>query len=512
LDGLDLRVAPTSLRQAWARLGVDVESDAMVTGITVDSGDVRSGMVFAALQGQHTHGARFAEDAAARGAAAFLTDEPGAALLAGSPSTAVLPRVVVADPRARVGELSAALYGHPARRLLTFGVTGTNGKTTTTWLLEAVLRAAGHRCGVLGTLGIRLDGDMVATSRTTPEAPQLQGVLAHLVRHGADSAALEVSSHALQLGRVDGLVVDVAGFTNLAQDHLDFHGSMAEYESAKQRLFTPEHSRRAVVVDSGAGRRVATAATVPVELLAVDEPSGDGRRPRWRVEVVGALAPVGLQVRLTFDDDVVATLDVHLPGLFNVANASLAAAMALTAGIDREAVEQGIATFAGVPGRMEVVDRGQPFVAIVDYAHTPDALDAVLRDLRGRRLDGRLIVVFGCGGDRDTAKRPVMGRVAAQLADVVVVTDDNPRSEDPAAIRAAVLAGARAAGADADVLEVGDRSAAIATAVAVAAAGDTLVVAGKGHEPGQQVGDVMLPFDDRSALAAALDAEGNERT
>lgn len=513
MDGLDLRVPPTSLREAWGPLHVDVVDDVGATGITVDSSDVRQGMVFAALQGQRTHGARFATDALRRGAVAFLTDAEGARLLDEDAATAAVPRVVVSDPRSRVGELSAALYGWPARRLLTFGVTGTNGKTTTTWLIEAALQAAGHRCGVLGTLGIRIGGETFATSRTTPEAPQLQGLLAHLVREGADCAALEVSSHALELGRVDGLVVDVAGFTNLAQDHLDFHETMAAYEAAKHRLFTPQHARRAVVVDSAAGRRVVDAATIPLELLRVAPDSQTAALPQgWLARLLEPLHPLGHRVELVHEGAVVALLDVRLPGTFNVANAALAAAMLLTAGIARDAVEGGIAGFAGVPGRMEVVDRGQPFVAIVDYAHTADALAAVLQNLRDRADAGRLLVVFGCGGDRDTAKRPEMGRIAAELADVVVVTDDNPRSEDPAAIRAAILAGARSVGSGAAVSEVGDRATAIATAVGEARPGDTLIVAGKGHESGQQVGDVMLPFDDRSALAAALDAEGNPRT
>jgi UDP-N-acetylmuramoyl-L-alanyl-D-glutamate--2,6-diaminopimelate ligase len=255
---------------------------------------------------------------------------------------------------------------------------------------------------------------------------------------------------------------------------------------------------------------------VPVELLGLaSADDGAAAGVAWVVRPLQALTPVGHRVELLHAGVVAATLDVRLPGMFNVTNAALAAAMLLTAGVGQAAVELGIAAFGGVPGRMEVVERGQPFVALVDYAHTPDALESVLRSLREGAAARRLIVVVGCGGDRDVSKRPHMGRVAAELADVVVVTDDNPRSEDPATIRAAVLRGARDARTHASLLEVGDRAEAIRTAVGLASqsgAGCTLVVAGKGHESGQQVGDVMLPFDDRSALTAALDAEGNRAT
>jgi UDP-N-acetylmuramoyl-L-alanyl-D-glutamate--2,6-diaminopimelate ligase len=335
-------------------------------------------------------------------------------------------------------------------------------------------------------------------------------VLAYLVAHGADSVALEVSSHALALGRVDGLVFDVAGFTNLGHDHLDFHGDVAAYETAKQRLFTPEHARHAVVVaDGAAGSRIAARSTVPtarlVSVADAPRPLPDGTV--WTASNVTPVPSGGWTCQLSLDGAPVVRLQIGLRGRFNVANAALAAAMLLTVGVDAEAVRVGIAGCAVVPGRMEAVDHGQGFVALVDYAHTPEALAAVLSGVRAT-TKGRVIAVLGCGGDRDAAKRAPMGAVAATQADVVVVTDDNPRTEDPAGIRAEILAGARASSGAATLLEVGDRAAAIGTAVALARAGDTLVVAGKGHEAGQQVGDDMLPFDDRSALAAALDSEG----
>ena len=496
---IDLRIPPVSLRQQWAPQGIEVTPDVAVTGITVSSTEVLPGMVFAAVPGANTHGAVFGADAVARGAAAIVTDASGAELL-----TTDVPVVVIDDVRSRLGALSAAVYGHPAGSLLTFAVTGTNGKTTTTWLLESCLQQAGRHPALLGTVGARVGDDVVDIDRTTPEAPLLQAVLAYVVRHGARSAAMEVSSHALAQGRADGFVVDVAGFTNLGRDHLDFHPSMAEYEAAKQLLFTPDHSTAAVVVvDDEAGRRVAQRSRVPTTTLT----TRDGQEADWQVGDVTALPSGGSRFTVTRDAQPPLELEVLLPGRFNIANAALASAMLLTAGIDAEAIASGIRSVRTVPGRMETVDQGQDFVALVDYAHTPDALRVVLDGVRPRASDGRVIVVFGCGGDRDPGKRMLMGSIAAQLADIVIVTDDNPRHEQASDIRAAVVAGAHAVASAAVVEEIGDRAAAIRRAVSLATAGDVLVVAGKGHEPGQQVGDDMLPFDDRDALAAALQAE-----
>jgi UDP-N-acetylmuramoyl-L-alanyl-D-glutamate--2,6-diaminopimelate ligase len=387
------------------------------------------------------------------------------------------------------------VHDDPAAGMLVLGVTGTNGKTTTAFLLEAGLRAAGHRTGVVGTILTRIGDEVLPSVRTTPEAPDLQALLALMRERGTDAVAMEVSSHALALGRVDGLVVDTAVFTNLSQDHLDFHADMADYEAAKARLFTPAHARRGVVcTDDDAGRRIAGGAKVPIATLSTTGPDAD-----WVVGDVDlrgegstfTLSGRGAEVRA----------QVQLPGAFNVTNAALALAALAESGVDVHAAAEGVAELPGVPGRMERVDAGQPFLAVVDYAHTPDAVATLLRTVRAVTT-GEVLVVLGCGGDRDVAKRPLMGRAAAEGADVAILTSDNPRSEDPLEILRQMAAGAPGA-----VVEP-DRRTAIELAVARARAGDAVVVAGKGHETGQEVAGVVLPFDDRVVLREALEQVG----
>lgn len=456
----------------------------VVTGCALDSRAVQPGDLYAALPGASAHGADFAVAAAGRGAAAVLTDPAGAsrALASG------LSVVVADDPRRVLGDTAAEVYGHPARAMTMLGVTGTNGKTTTAFLLDAGLRAAGHRAGLLGTVLTRVADQVVPSVRTTPEAPELQGLLAVMRERLVTAVSMEVSSHALALGRVDGLVVDVAVFTNLSQDHLDFHADMADYEAAKAQLFTPRHARRAVV-NSGdaAGRRLAAAALVPTTTYG---PGGD-----WQARDV-ELRPDGSVFRLV-GPGVDATAGVRLPGAFNVDNALAALAALITAGVPTEAAVDGVATLAGVPGRMERVDAGQGFLAVVDYAHTPEAVAILLAAVRAITA-GRVIVVLGCGGDRDRAKRPLMGRAAVNGADIAVLTSDNPRGEDPAAILAEM--------ASPGALVETDRRAAIEQAVALARPGDAVVVAGKGHESGQEAGGVVVPFDDRDVLRELLGA------
>ena len=470
-----------------------------VTGITHDSRQVLPGDIYAALSGFTTHGAEFAAAARDAGAAAVLTDPAGLdrALAVG------LPVLLADDARAAMGVLAAWAYGDPAASMLVVGVTGTNGKTTTTYLLESALRACGHRTGVIGTVGTRIDDDVVPTVRTTPESTDVHALLAVMRERGVTAVAMEVSSHALVLGRVDGLRFDVAVFTNLSQDHLDFHGDMESYFAAKGALFTPARSRRAVVgVDDDWGRRLAAASGVPVTTFSTRA----GVAADW---VVTATEPGvgGTDVRVRGPHGGV-TLRSPLPGDFNVAN-TLAAFVALVdAGQPGAEVARGLADAPGVPGRLErVVDPAGRIDAFVDYAHTPDAVERVLAATRAVLPGGRLVAVLGCGGDRDRDKRALMGAVAARLADVVVVTDDNPRSEDPESIRATVLAGARAEpAARAQVLDVGDRRTAVARAVELAGAGDVVLVLGKGHETGQEIAGVVHPFDDRVALAEALAA------
>ena len=468
-----------------------------VSGVTIDSRAVRAGDMFAAIPGAHLHRADFAADAVAAGAVAVLTDARGRAR---AEATGV-PVLVAPDPRAVLGAVAAAVYGAPAEHLLTLGVTGTNGKTTAVYLLDAGLRAARLATGLIGTIETRIGDTVLPSERTTPEATDLHALLATMVEQGVDAVAMEVSSHALALGRVGGVVFDVAMFTNLGSDHLDFHAGTEDYFRAKAALFGPGHARAAVVnIDDLYGRRLADRPSVPTTTYAG---SGD-RTADWRAEDV-TTGPSGSTFTAVGPGGVSVACSVSLPGRFNVDNALGALATLVTAGIRPDLAAAGLASCDGVPGRVERIEVGQPFLALVDYAHTPEAVEMLLGAVRPL-VPGRVLVVLGCGGDRDRGKRSAMGAAAARAADVVVVTDDNPRSEDPAAIRAAVLAGARGVAADlrTEVMEVAGRHAAVTAAVELAAPGDCLVVAGKGHEQGQEIAGVVVPFDDRSVLRAAI--------
>lgn len=475
--------------------------DVRITGVTLRAQDAVSGDLFAALPGSTAHGAHFTAAAIERGAVAVLTDADGVAAIHRELSDpAPLPVLVHPSPRVVLGAVAADVYGHPSDRVVVLGVTGTSGKTTTAHLIEAGLNAAGRTPGLIGTVGVRIAGSDVPSALTTPEAPALQALLAVMAERGVDTAVMEVSSHALELGRVDGIRFAVGGFTNLSRDHLDFHPSMEAYFEAKARLFdpaAPQHAHLAVVcVDDEAGRAMAGR---PGQVVTV---SADGNPADWRAEDIAELDS-GLQEFTAVDPaGVHHRLRIPLPGRYNVANALLALAMLDAVGVSPEQASPGLRA-AAVPGRLEVVDRGQDFLAVVDYAHKPGALRAVLETLR--RRDGRLAVVIGAGGNRDVGKREPMGAVAAELADLVVVTDDNPRDEDPAAIRAAILAGARQAHQAADLVEIGDRRSAIEHAVGWARRGDVVVIAGKGHESGQTAAGQTRPFDDRAELGEALD-------
>ncbi|WP_183094098.1 UDP-N-acetylmuramoyl-L-alanyl-D-glutamate--2,6-diaminopimelate ligase [Nocardioides stalactiti] len=471
-----------------------------VSGITLDSRRVLPGDVYAALPGARAHGIDFVDQAVAAGACAVLTDESGAAAL--PPGT---PGIVVAWPRTVLGAVSAGIYGRPAEAMRMIGVTGTQGKTTVTRLLDGGLGAAGTSSAVVGTVGTRIAGADLKTALTTPEAPDLHGLFAVMRERGVEVCAMEVSSHALVLGRVDGVVFDVAVFTNLGRDHLDFHTDLDDYFAAKAQLFTPERARLGVVnIDDGHGRRLAAEATVPVRTL-----STRGQDADWSAVDLD-LGHEGSTFTVRGPGGVSLHAAVPLPGDFNVANALAAIAAAVEAGLDPTTVVAGIAAAGGVPGRLERVSGARaPFAVYVDYAHKPDALTAVLATLRPVTR-GRLIAVIGAGGDRDQGKRPVMGAIAAATADLVVVTDDNPRTEDPATIRAAVLAGTAEVpeGERAEVREVGDRRAAIEAALTAARDGDVVLVAGKGHETGQEVSGVVHPFDDRDVVRDLLRSVG----
>jgi len=456
----------------------------VVTGCTHDSRAVRPGDLYAALPGASAHGADFAGQAVAAGAAAVLTD-PGGLTRCGSYG---IPVLVAQDPRAVLGAVASWVHDDPSAALTVLGVTGTNGKTTTAFLLEAGLRAAGHATALLGTVVTRIGDQAVPSVRTTPEATDLHALFAVMRERGTTAVAMEVSSHALALGRVDGVRFDTAVFTNLSQDHLDFHPDMAAYEAAKASLFTPARSRRGLVnADDAAGRRLLAAPRIAL--------SSYGAGGDWRATAVES-APGGSSFRLQ-GPVVDVRAEVQLPGSFNVGNAVAALGALIIAGAGVTDAVRGVAALPGVPGRMERVDAGQPFTALVDYAHTPDAVTTLLAAVRAITA-GRVLCVLGCGGDRDRGKRPLMGLAAVRGADLAVLTSDNPRGEDPLAILTEMAA--RTPG----VLVEPDRAAAIELAVRAARPGDTLVVAGKGHETGQEIAGVLTPFDDRQVLLRAM--------
>ena len=473
-----------------------------LSGITLDSRSTEPGDLYVALPGAHVHGAAFCADAVASGAVAVLTDPDGRARAAASG----VPTFVLADPRARLGEIACWVYGDPSSRLRLIGVTGTSGKTTSTYLIEAGLRAAGHLTGLVGGVELRVGSQRLASSLTTPEAPDLQGLFAVMAERGVTAAAMEVSSHSLALGRVAGTAFDVAVFTNLSQDHLDFHPDMEAYFRAKASLFMPPVIG-VVNIDDKYGRRLAAEAPVPVTTFS---PSGADDAD-WRALDVRSGAD-GSTFRLIGPGGIEADVSVGLAGVYNVANAVGALVALVEAGVRLEDAVAGVAACPGVPGRLERVPSAGGVTAFVDYSHKPGAVEAVLRSLRPV-TQGNLIIVLGCGGDRDKAKRPMMGAAAASLADVAILTSDNPRSEDPLAILAAMLGGVLSVprAERARVIIEPDRAAAIGQAVALAAPGDVIVVAGKGHETGQYVGGAVLPFDDRQVTAEALERQAKSQ-
>lgn len=478
----------------------------MVTGITHDSRAVRPGDVYAALPGARLHGADFVAQAADLGAAAVLTDPSGAERAAATG----LPVLVVDNPRARMGALAVSIYGAPGEDLLQIGITGTSGKTTTAYLIEGGLRAAaakvpdGGLTGLIGTVETRIGDERIKSERTTPEATDLEALFAVMRERGVRALAMEVSSHALVLGRVDGCVFDVAIFNNLSPEHMEFHSGMEDYFQAKAQLFTKARSRAGVVnLDDEYGKRLAEGESeVPVTTFSAEgHPDAD-----WRAADV-EVGTLGSTFTVHGPDGVTLRAASPIAGPFNVANALAAIVSLVVAGIDAQTAADGVAAVPGVPGRTERIDAGQPYLAVVDYAHKTDAVESVLRALR-KVTDGKLHAVLGCGGDRDPHKRAPMGAAVARLADTAVLTSDNPRGEDPLAILATMLAGA----AEVPIHERGtvlveeERAVAIAAAVARAEPGDTVIVAGKGHEQGQDIAGVVRPFDDRQVLREAIEA------
>lgn len=477
----------TGLRELRAAIeqGVDIRS------VVHDSRSVTPGSLYACLRGEHFDGHRFAADAVRAGATAVLTDHYLDAL-DGLPSGEEIAQIVVDDTRLRLGPIAAEIDGHPSRALATVGITGTNGKTTTAALMASIFEAAGKPCGVVGTLH---------GTRTTPEAPELQAVLRRFVDDDKTAAVLEVSSHALEMHRVDGTAFDAVVFTNLGRDHLDLHGSQEAYFRAKARLFDSAFAAVGVVnVDDPYGRLIADASpsdrpghefdVVAYSMAEISdvEVTAAAHRYRWR----------GRQV------------DVPMGGDFNVANSLAALTTAVQLGIDPDVAIAGVARLATVPGRFEVIDtdasRRRQVTVVVDYAHTPDGLARVLEAARAVVApDGSLTVVFGCGGNRDRAKRPEMGAVASGSADRVVVTSDNPRDESPDGIIAEIIDGIDES-ATSEVVALVDRREAIADAISAAGAGDVVVIAGKGHETTQEFADRIVDFDDRAVAREMLEA------
>ncbi|MFF3275148.1 Mur ligase family protein [Streptomyces chrestomyceticus] len=523
------RVRATPLADLAEQLGISVPAaaDAAVTGITHDSRAVRPGDVYAALPGARFHGADFANQAADLGAAAVLTDPAGRERAAATG----LPVLVVDEPRARMGALAVSIYGDPGSDLLQIGITGTSGKTTTAYLIDGGLRAAAERAaqeeqreaalrgdgggrragltGLIGTVESRIGDERLKSERTTPEATDLQALFAVMRERDVRAVTMEVSSHALVLGRVDGCVFDVAIFNNLSPEHMEFHSGMEDYFQAKAQLFTKARSKAGVVnLDDEYGKRLAAGESeVPVTTFSAEgHPDADWRAADVEVGALGstftALGPDGVSVRAASP----------LPGPFNVANALAAITALVVAGVDPQTAADGVAAVPGVPGRLERIDAGQDYLAVVDYAHKTDAVESVLRALR-KVTGGRIHAVLGCGGDRDPHKRKPMGAAVARLADTAVLTSDNPRGEDPLAILATMLAGA----AEVPVHERGtvlveeERATAIAAAVARAEPGDTVIVAGKGHEQGQDIAGVVRSFDDRQVLREAIEASLNSQ-
>ena len=482
----DVTNTGTTLSVLRALTGGDVRGDesVVVRSVTHDSREVDLDTLFVAVRGFTVDGHRFVPSIAGSAAAAVVEEWVDTDL----------PQLRVADTRMAMGLVSDAVYGHPSSKIDVIGVTGTNGKTTVTYMIEAIVAASGRVAGRLGTTGAAIGGRSVPVARTTPEASELHRLLSDMVADGVDVAAIEVSSHALRLGRVEGVRFAVAAFTNLSQDHLDFHTDMEDYFEAKASLFDGRSSREVVCVTDPWGRKLRSRRP---DSVAVGFDDGDVRARHLRTALD----------RSTFAlETPMGTAEVTMPlgGTFNVANALVAAACALEVGIELDAIAAGLRARTHVPGRMEPIDAGQPFVVLVDYAHAPEGIRRVIADAR-RACDGRVIVVVGAGGDRDRDKRPLMGE-AAGGADVAIITSDNPRTEDPDTIIDAVLAGT--SGSHAQVQRVVDRRTAISEAIGQATPGDVVLILGKGHEPGQEVAGVVHPFDDRLEARSSLAAVG----
>jgi UDP-N-acetylmuramoyl-L-alanyl-D-glutamate--2,6-diaminopimelate ligase len=484
-----------SLAEIAERLNAKApNAEVQIIGLTHDSRQVRVGDLYLALSGFRTHGARFAISAVTQGARAVLTDDDGVEIL----GEIDVPILRVPDVRAALGTLSAWFYDFPSTHMNLVGVTGTNGKTTTAHLIDSVWRSNNRRTGLIGTIETRICDTSLPSVRTTPEATDLQALFATMLEAGCSDVVMEVSSHALSLGRVDGTHFSVAVFTNLTQDHLDFHENMSDYFKAKSTLFAEKLSELAVInVDDEYGAALARDCEIPIQTYSTSGLAAD-----W--SVTGKVRSAeGTKFTVSNREHGVISAGIPLIGDHNVANALAALIVLVQSGMNLQNALAGLASVNGVPGRLERVNRGQSFTAIVDYAHTSDAVENILAALRAHAT-GRIIAVLGCGGDRDPGKRPLMGAALARGSDIAFLTSDNPRSEDPYKIISQMAVGAHGI-AGSDVRIEADRATAISMAVDLAEPGDIVLVAGKGHEQGQEIMGEITPFDDREVLAHAID-------
>ncbi|GAB3649934.1 Mur ligase family protein [Glycomyces tarimensis] len=460
------------------------DSDLTVTGVSLAASLIEPGDLFAALPGARRHGAEFAGEAAERGAVCVLTDAAGAELVGD-----LLPVIVVDDPRRLTGEIASRVWGRPSEHLDLIGITGTSGKTSTAYLVEAGLASAGRITGIIGTVETRIADRIIRSERTTPESPELQALLAVAVEHGVTDVVMEVSSHALALGRVAGCRFKAAGYTMFGTDHLDFHADLDDYFNAKAQLFDGRAETEILNADD---ERVATLADGENLVFSLRDPQADYYA--WDIVADGFTQSFRLR-----SPGAEAEGRLNMPGRHNVANATLAAALLEAVGVDLAEALAGIASCRGVPGRMELVSGSSPVRGIVDYAHKPEAVTAVLDSLK-ESTPGKVIAIIGAGGDRDRSKRPLMGAAVARGADLVIVTDDNPRTEDPARIREEVAAAVRGV----PCRNIPGRESAVREAASLAVPGDTIALLGKGHETVIETADGPVESDDRELLARAL--------
>jgi UDP-N-acetylmuramoyl-L-alanyl-D-glutamate--2,6-diaminopimelate ligase len=483
-----------TLADAASLIGASLQGDGAIefTGVTHRDSDVESGDLFVGIPGSKNHGASFATRASERGAVAIVTDEAGSKLFPG------IPALVVKDVRSAGAIIASSLYRYPTRDMQSIAITGTNGKTTVTTLLYQIFESVGRDTGLIGTIETRIGKDILVSSRTTPEAPELQALAASMRERHMRHLVMEVSSHALTLKRVKGSHFAIAAFTNLSQDHLDFHGDMESYFSEKSKLFTSEFTDQGFIfIDTSYGKRLAESTSVTVTTL-----SRLNSKAIWHFTEIHNTSR-GVEFSIRGVGGVLIESHTTLVGGYNLDNLLLAIAIAHECGVESTELAAIVPQLTGAPGRLDAVSLGQSYKALVDYAHSPDAVTNVLAAAR-EFTSGNIIAVLGCGGDRDVLKRPLMGQALLNGADIAIFTSDNPRSEDPATILSQMTAGLLLTNPSC-IIE--DRQIAIRYATSLATAGDTVLVLGKGHESGQEINGIVTPFDDRLHLAAAIEAQ-----